>query len=207
MCKLWILLALISVLLGMSCRADTDLSLWRNADATTRTAILSLARNAFVRYVQHHDVLDCPPNLPEALRQRGGVFISTMGTDGAPRCCMGTLYPLEPDIAHEIIANAVAAAGHDLRFRPLKPGDLSKLKLIVSFVGRPVPISDAEARSLDPVRDGLVVKNGDRFGVMLSGETPHVDLMLHWGRVRAGAGDRTPVQYFRISDVRFMEGL
>jgi AMMECR1 domain-containing protein len=187
--------------------SDAGLDGWRQCDAKTQAYVLSLARRAFDAYVRDHAVIDCPRDLPTLLRSRSGVFVSTMGPDGAPRCCMGTLYPVEPDVAHEIISNAVTAAGRDRRFAPIKVSELAKLKLIVSIVGRPEPITESEAAALDPVRDGLVVKNGDRFGVMLSGETPHIDLMLRWGRIRAGAGPHTAVQFFRLDDVRFMEGL
>ena len=187
--------------------ADPILERWRHVDGATQAFVLALARRAFDTYITSHEVIECPKDAPELLRERAGVFVSTMGTDGAPRCCIGTVYPIEVDIAHEIIANAVTAAGRDRRFAPIKPAEMAKLRLIVSIVGRPVPISAGQAAALDPVRYGLVVKNGDRFGVMLSGETNSAELMLRWGRKRAGAGPTTPVEFFKIEDVRFMEGL
>jgi AMMECR1 domain-containing protein len=187
--------------------ADPVLDGWRHVDPSTKAYALTLARRAFDTYITKHEVIDCPDNVPALLRSRAGVFVSTMAPDGAPRCCMGTVYPLETDIAHEIIANAVTAAGRDRRFRPIKPSEMSTLRLIVSIVGRPIPIDEHAADALDPVRDGLVVKNGDHFGVMLSGETGDHTLMLKWGRKRAGAGPTTHVEFFRIDDVRLMEGL
>jgi len=187
--------------------ADPILDRWRHVDPSTKAYVLTLARRAFDTYITKHVVIDCPRDLPTLLRSRAGVFVSTMAPGGAPRCCMGTVYPLEVDIAHEIIANAVTAAGRDRRFRPIKPAEMSTLRLIVSIVGRPIPIDEHTAGDLDPVKDGLVVKNGDRFGVMLSGETADRSLMLKWGRKRAGAGPTTHVEFFRIDDVRLMEGL
>lgn len=186
---------------------DSTLDPWRHVDPSTKAFILTLARRAFDTYITKHEIIDCPDDVPTLLRTRAGVFVSTMGADGAPRCCMGTLYPLETDVAHEIIANAVTAAGRDRRFPPVKVSEMSKLRLIVSIVGQPEPIDDRAAATLDPVNDGLVVKNGDRYGVMLSGETSSPDLMLRWGRKRAGAGPSTSVEFFRLDDVRFMEGL
>ena len=194
-------------LLSRPTGADPVLDRWQHVDASTRAYVLTLARRAFDTYITQHEVIDCPKDVPALLRSRAGVFVSTMAPGGAPRCCMGTVYPLEADIAHEIIANAVTAAGRDRRFRPITSAEKSNLRLIVSIVGRPVPIGEQQAMALDPVREGLVVKHGDRFGVMLSGETGDRSLMLKWGRKRAGAGPKDSVEFFRMDDVRLMEGL
>jgi len=116
---------------------------------------------------------------------------------------MGSLYPTQPDAAEEIIAGAVA--GHDRRFPPLRREELSRLTLIVSFVARPRPITAEQAARLDPVREGLAVQNGDRWGVVLSGETARRENLVRWGRIRAGAGPTDPVQWFAIRDVRMKE--
>lgn len=49
--------------------------------------------------------------LPPLVQKRGAVFVSAT-VYGAPRRCMGTLAPREPDLVREIIANACAAASH-----------------------------------------------------------------------------------------------
>jgi AMMECR1 domain-containing protein len=119
---------------------------------------------------------------------------------------MGTLYPCQANLAQEIIQNAVASAGRDRRFAPVKPEELSHLNLIVSIIlGTPTPISASQASSLDPVEDGLAVLNGDRYGIVLSGETTDAANMVKWGCIRAGAKSTSPVRYFDIHDVRFME--
>ena len=187
--------------------ANAQLERWKTADMGTQRFVLSLARRAFDAYTLHHEIIECPKNIPDLLRGRAGVFVSAMDAKGAPRCCMGTIDPMEPDIAHEIVANAIAAAGNDRRFRPIKREELNKLRLIVSIVGRPAPIAESAARQIDPTRHGLVVKNGDRYGIMLSGETDKIGLMLKWGRIRAGAKPETKVEYLLIDDVRFVESI
>lgn len=201
---IWVLVIAASVT-PVTAQAPAEDARW--TDPAMQHSVLALARRAFDAYVLRREVLDPPAVLPTLLQQRIGVFVSTMGRNGAPRCCMGTLYPTQPDAAEEIIASAVAAAGHDRRFSPIQPGELAHLTLIVSIVGRPRPITQAQAALLDPVRDGLAVKCGDRWGVVLSGETPHRENMLAWGRVRAGAGKDSPVQLFAINDVRLKEDL
>jgi len=184
-----------------SARADSGVvHRWRTADAATQSAALGLAREAFDAYVERHVVIACPADLPPLLRERAGVFVSSMDERGAPRCCMGTLYPTQSDIAHEIIASAVAAAGHDRRFAPVTSALAHRIRLIVSIVAAPVPIASPEG--LDPVADGLAAEAGGRFGVVLSGETRKRDRMIAWARIRAGGG---AVRWFRIDDVRMIE--
>jgi AMMECR1 domain-containing protein len=177
---------------------------WQLSDPPAQRYVLSLARRAFDTYAAGRSVIDPPSPLPAFLRRRCGVFISTMRR-GAPRTCMETLYATQPNLAEEIIQNAVASAGRDRRFRPVTVQELPHLTLIVSIVGTPRPLSAAGAGALDPIRDCLVVKCGDRYGVVLSGETPRRENMLAWGRIRAGAGPGASVQLFQIDDVRFME--
>jgi len=183
--------------------AQADTSRW--TDPAAQKAVLVLARRAFDAYALRREVIDPPRPLPALFRQPAAVFVSAMRPDGSPRCCMGSLYPTQPDAAEEIIASAVAAAGHDRRFPPLRPAELSRLTLIVSFVSRPRPITASEAAHLDPVREGLAVQNGDRWGVVLSGETPRRENLPLWGRIRAGARPADPVQWFAIRDVRMKE--
>jgi len=186
---------------GAQDRADDP----RWVDPAARLAVLALARRAFDAYALRREVLDPPRPLPVTLRAPAAVFVSAMRPDGSPRCCMGSLYPTQPDAAEEIIAGAAAAAGHDRRFPPLRREELSRLTLIVSFVARPRPITAEQAARLDPVREGLAVQNGDRWGVVLSGETARRENLVRWGRIRAGAGPTDPVQWFAIRDVRMKE--
>jgi AMMECR1 domain-containing protein len=188
---------------GRSPRRSTS-DCWQLSDPPAQRYVLALARRAFDTYARSRRVIEPPSPVPAFLRQRSGVFVSTM-RGGAPRTCMGTLYPTQPDLAEEIIENAAASAGRDRRFPPVRIRELPDLELIVSIVGTPRAISEAEATTLDPARDGLAVRCGDRYGVVLSGETPHRENMLSWARIRAGAGPRSPVELFRIHDLRFRE--
>lgn len=199
------LLALLLVLTSFAriVRAQAGDTRWN--DPIARQAALALARRAFEAYTLRREVVDPPRPLPALFRQPAAVFVSAMQPGGSPRCCMGSLYPTQPNAAEEIIACAVAAAGHDRRFLPLRPAELPHLVLIVSFVDRPRPITALEAVRLDPVTEGLAVQNAGRWGVVLSGETARRENLPLWGRIRAGAGPNAPVQYFRIHDVRMKE--
>lgn len=203
--RLWIVLLCIGFLLPSRLPADeSDIERWRSADTETERFALDLARRAFDTYATRREVIEPPASLPPLFRQRIGVFVSAM-RNKAPRCCMGTVYPTEANAARELIANAVAAAGRDRRFPPIKPAELKSLTLIVSIVAQPRPLRASEVKSLDPTRDGLMVKAGDRTGVVLSRETTQVERMISWGRIRAGVKPSASVEYFRLTDVRFVE--
>lgn len=165
-------------------------------------AALALARSALDAWCLRHERLEPPADLPPLLRKRSGVFVSAILGD-APRCCMGSLYPIRATLAEEIVAAAIAAAGMDLRFPPLRPEELGGLRVVVSIVNPPESLADPA--HLDPVKDGLAVRSATRWGVVLPGETPHRDLMIEWARIRAGAADDEPVEHFRVSAHRILE--
>ncbi len=167
-----------------------------------RQAALCLARRAFDAYCLQRHSLPVPSDLPPALRLRSGVFVSAMA-DGAPRCCMGTLYPTQPTLAHEIVAAARAAAAADLRFPPIRPDELPRLRLIVSIVAPPEAVLDPW--SLDPLVDGVAVRSAMGTGVSLPGESPHLSRLIDWARVRSRAEAGEPVSYFRVRAVRIVE--
>lgn len=185
-------------------KGSPTLDSWSQADPESRRAALQLARRAFDAYAESRQIVVPGSNLGPLFSLRSGVFVSTM-VHGAPRSCMGSLYPMQADLAHEIVASAVASAGQDRRFASVAPGELRSLRLIVSIVDRPVPIIPAMAARLDPVRDGLAVRFGGRYGVVLSGETSHLDRMMAWARIRAGAGPNDIVSYYKINDIRLIE--
>jgi AMMECR1 domain-containing protein len=200
-------LSLALLLIAMPLAADGYPSVSVHAelnDPDAQRYTLALARRAFDTYTLTRKIIDTPSPIPDFLKERSGVFVSTMRW-GAPRTCMGTLYPEQADLADEIIENAAASAGRDRRFPPVRPGELKELNLIVSVVGEPHPISESQAVELDPVTEGLAVKCGDRYGVVLSGETSDPAKMIAWGKTRAGAKPGDSVSYSEIHDLRFME--
>jgi AMMECR1 domain-containing protein len=164
---------------------------------------LNLARRALDAYCLRRERLTVPQELPPLLRQRAGVFVSTMDRNGAPRCCMGLLYPRGSTLAADIIEAATMAAAHDLRFPPLQPAELANLRVIVSILDPPQPVLDP--LSLDPVTDGLAARGRLRTGVVLPGETADQAKFVHWARIRAGAGEGEAVTYLKLKAIRFSE--
>lgn len=173
-----------------------------SADPAAAQAALSLAREVFDAWVLRHERIVVPDDLPPLLRERSGVFVSAMLGD-APRCCMGTLHPTRATLAEQIVEAAVAAAGMDARFPAITPDELPRLRVIVSIVEPPEPIS--RPVTLDPAEEGLAVRSRCGWGVVLPRETPRVELIEPWARIRAGAGPGERVYYYRVRAFRIVE--
>jgi hypothetical protein len=165
-------------------------------------AALHLAREALDRYCLTRTRLPVPDDLPPLLDEHAGVFVSAQ-VNGAPRCCMGWLRPHGPSLAADLISAAVAAAAHDERFPPLRPAELSQIRLIVSVLDPPRAVTDPFA--LDPLTDGLAVRSARRVGVVLPGETGVRERFVSWAMIRAVAREGERVEYFRLAAVRYIE--
>ena len=100
---------------------------------------------------------------PALWRPRRACFVSLKNPD--LRGCIGTIYPTQPDLGREIIANAMAAATRDPRFPPLAPEELAGVLFSVDVLSEPEPVSDWN--ELDPARWGVIVSQGGRRGLLL----------------------------------------
>jgi AMMECR1 domain-containing protein len=166
------------------------------------TAALKLARQALDGYCLRRERPVVPDDLPALLHERGALFVSAQ-INGAPRCCMGSLYPRGASLAADIIELACRAAAHDLRFAPLRPEELPRLRVIVSILDPPVPAADPW--TLDPLTDGLAVRGPRRTGVVLPGETVRRERFVGWAEVRADLRPGDTPRYFRLRAARFIE--
>jgi len=175
-------------------------------EATDATAVLALdlARQAVERYVEAGLLVDPPGDLPAALRDRSGVFV-TLRTQGQLRGCIGTLAPTRPDVAREIIACAIAAARHDPRFPPVRVDELRLLTYEVDLVG---PLEAVEGpQALDPRLYGVLVEAEHRRGVLLPAlaGVDTVEQQLAIARRKAGLPPSVPARLYRFEVRRFAE--
>ncbi|NLV48796.1 MAG: AmmeMemoRadiSam system protein A [Clostridiaceae bacterium] len=100
----------------------------------------------------------------EWLNKQAGVFVS-LKKEGYLRGCIGTIYPTTRSIIEEIMQNAVSAAKSDPRFPPVQPGELTLLDISVDILETPERIYDQS--ELDPDEYGVIVRQGDRTGLLL----------------------------------------
>ena len=126
--------------------------------------LVQLAHETIERYVRQNERIDPPEELSEEMQRRAGVFVS-LHEGGELRGCIGTIEPRQPNVAQEIIANAISAATRDPRFPPVRPQELDKLEISVDVLGEPEPVESMEA--LNPQEYGVIVESGPRRGLLL----------------------------------------
>jgi AmmeMemoRadiSam system protein A len=169
--------------------------------------LVELARRTIEAYVTSHKTIDPPREMTEEMRQRAGAFVS-LHRGGELRGCIGTIEPVQANLAEEIIHNAISAATRDPRFAPLKAEELAGLDVKVDVLGEPELIANVD--QLDPKRYGLIVQSAKRpwkRGLLLPDleGIDTVEKQVYWTRHhKAGITDpEEPVEMFRFEVRRY----
>lgn len=126
--------------------------------------LVQLARQALEAYVQQDTKISAPQELTPELAQQAGVFVS-IKQHGNLRGCIGTIAPTQPNVAEEIINNAIQAGTQDPRFFPVEEDELETLTYSVDVLLPPEPISSSA--DLDVEKYGVIVRRGARTGLLL----------------------------------------
>jgi AmmeMemoRadiSam system protein A len=158
-------------------------------------ALVSLARKAIASHLSgsplpHGETL-------EGQEGAAGAFVS-LKKGGQLRGCIGTIQPVRPTLAQEIVDNAVSAATRDPRFQPVVLEELDEITISVDVLGTPEPVSGPE--ELDPSRFGVIVKCGQRKGVLLP-DLPGIttsEEQVRIARQKAGIGTEEIVELQRF---------
>ena len=139
--------------------------------------------------------------VPE-MKERAGVFVS-IHKNGELRGCIGTFEPTQPNVAGEIMTNAVSSATDDPRFLPVSSEELGELDYSVDVLTKPEPVADKT--QLDPRKYGVIVQSGWRRGLLLPDlegvET--VDHQIDICRQKAGIAPDEPVNLRRFQVRRY----
>lgn len=160
-----------------------------------------LARASVEHYVRTGRRLEMPDGLPDdMMRRRAGVFVS-LHEDERLRGCIGTIAPVTPCIAQEIIDNGVSAAARDPRFNPVEPGELDKLVYSVDVLEPPERIESPS--QLDVKKYGVIVTNGGRRGLLLPNldGVSSVDEQIAIAKQKAGIaqGEAVALERFEVT--------
>lgn len=168
---------------------------------TEGRVLVALAREA-LNAAARGEPLPEPP--PEASREPApfGVFVTAV-RDRKVRGCFGRLDPGGGSLAEMVIEAAHGAARLDVRNRPISPGELREMDLIVSLVGPTEPIEGTGA--LDPWTMGLLVRADSRSAVLLPGEARTARWQVAESRRKAGIAPSEPVQMFRFPTITLIE--
>ena len=127
-----------------------------------------------------------------------GCFVS-LKKAGRLRGCIGTLEPVCRTLAEEIAGNALAAATRDSRFEPVRPEELAQITFSLDLLSPMEPV--ASQAQLDPAHYGVVVKSGNRRGVLLP-DLPGVETVekqVAICREKAGIAPDEPVELERFT--------
>jgi len=165
--------------------------------------LVELARSTINQYVRENTSPKPPAVLTSEMGEQAGVFVSLHTPDGELRGCIGTFGPTTPNVAQEIIRNAVAAATEDPRFMPMRVEELDDLDISVDVLSPPEPIESME--QLDPRRYGVIVECGWRRGLLLP-DLEGIDTaqyQVEIARRKAGIGPHEPVQLYRFEVKRY----
>ena len=94
--------------------------------------------------------------------EQRGTFV-TLTIDGGLRGCIGHIIPRE-SLIEGVRINALNAAFRDPRFTPLSEKDWERVKIEVSILTEPKPLSYSDAddllEKLQPAIDGVILKKG-----------------------------------------------
>ena len=108
-------------------------------------------------------------DLPAIFHERRGTFV-TLTIQGSLRGCIGHIVPRE-SLIEGISVNAINAAFRDPRFRPLTREEWKNVKIEISILTEPEPLSYSDAddliRKLRPGVDGVIIKKGHHQATFL----------------------------------------
>lgn len=162
--------------------------------------LVQLARQAIEAYVRTGERLAVPNPLPRDMQQRAGAFVS-LHAHARLRGCIGTIEATHPNLAAEVINNAIMAATEDPRFAPVQPNELADLEVKVDVLTSPEPISSPA--ELDPKVYGVIVQSGFRRGLLLPDldGVDTVECQIDIARQKAGIrpGERYQLYRFRVN--------
>ncbi len=159
-----------------------------------------LARRAVNYYLQKGAKMAPPPELPKYLQEKHGAFVSIKKKSGELRGCIGTLKPTQPNLAMEIIKNAIGAATADPRFSAITADESADLIFSVDVLMPPQVVSSP--RELDHREYGIIVEKDGRKGVLLP-DIPGVNSVeeqLTIARMKAGIkyDEEITIKKFRV---------
>lgn len=169
-------------------RSTPEATEGRTSAEPTGSALLALAR-ASIRHALGGPKVVLPEG--DVYTQRAATFVTVM-FEGQVHGCIGVLEPVRP-LVEDVVHNAVAAALHDPRSRPLRIDELARVQLEISVLSAldPVEVSSQEdaAHKLRPGVDGVVLRYGSARATFLPQvweKLPNPDQFLTELRRKAG---------------------
>lgn len=165
-------------------------------------ALVKLAKESVEQYVSNGKVISRPSGPVPEMKEKAGAFVS-IKKKGALRGCIGTFLPTTENVADEIIHNAINAATQDPRFPPVEAPELSDLEYSVDILSEPEKVESKE--DLDPKKYGIIVKSGERKGLLLPDleGVNTVDEQIGIASMKAGIYSDEDIELYRFEVRRY----
>ena len=164
--------------------------------------LVKLAKDTVEQYVLKGSIMEQPADPVPEMTDKAGVFVS-LKKQGELRGCIGTFQPTRENVALEIIQNAVSAATQDPRFTPVDSSELDTLEYSVDVLTEPEMITSK--KELDLKKYGVIVKSGDRKGLLLPDleGVNSVDDQVSIASMKAGIYLGEDIELYRFEVKRF----
>lgn len=123
----------------------------------------ALARSAMLYYLENGKNMTKLPIADAALKRRGGVIVSLYLYDELYSYA-GTIHPLYPTIAQEIVYNAGIAGFRHSKREPLSKAQLMRCEIKIHVLSEYEPVFFIE--DLNVKHDGLIVASNQKQGIV-----------------------------------------
>jgi uncharacterized protein len=137
-----------------------------------RALLLQLAHDSILSSLENREVSMDPPS-PHLAEPRGA--FTSLYLNGELRGCVGYVLPVS-SVYRAVIDTARAAAFEDARFYPVTLDEARQLKIELSVLSPPAPIS---AEEVEVGRHGLLISMVGQRGLLL----PQVPAERNWDRI------------------------
>lgn len=124
-----------------------------------------------------------------------GVFVTVLDPNNKSRGCWGDLYP-QANIKEAVLNAALGAIKRDYRYKPPALYELNDMKFQVSLVSSIMPVSSI--RSINPLKDGLLVQSGSKGGILMPGESVDAYHQMVQCKLKAGIQPDEPYNLFKL---------
>jgi AmmeMemoRadiSam system protein A len=164
-------------------------------------SLVRLAKKTVESYIKEGKVFK-PEKLTLQMKERAGTFVSIHKL-GELRGCIGTIEPVRPNVAEEVILNAISSAVRDPRFLPITPDELKDLEYSVDVLTTPELVESTD--QLDQKKYGVIVEAGWRKGLLLPDleGVDNVEEQVDICRQKAGIMPNEPVKLYRFEVKRY----
>jgi len=164
--------------------------------------LVKLAKDTVEQYIQNRKIIGPPADPVSEMTAKAGVFVS-LKKKGELRGCIGTFQSTTENVAAEIIQNAISASTQDPRFPPVSKSELAALEYSVDVLTEPEKVKSK--KDLDPKKYGVIVKSGDRKGLLLPDleGVDTVDEQVSIASMKAGIYLEEDIELYRFEVKRY----